>query len=308
MLKMTGSKDISPLTVPFRKVFVENQFKATPQWPAKNADLSDKVAIITGSNQGLGFESARQMLSYKLGRLIIAVRSVEKGEAAATKLRSLEPKSKAIIEVWKLDMNSYESIQAFAKRVDTQLVQLDIAILNAGLMRLKFGTVQSTGHEETMQVNYLSTALLGILLLPILKNKSQGGPGRLTIVNAALSLTVTKLPNSKAPRILSSFDDSSAFSYHDRYNESKVLAHMFLWKLVDFVSADDVIVNLVCPGWVKGTGLARDFPGVVQILGKAVEAIAARSHKVGASTYLDATINKGKESHGTFLMSWHVTP
>lgn len=81
-----------------------------------------------------------------------------------------------------------------------------------------------------------------------------------------------------------------------------------MYKLKGNVSADDVIVNLVCPGLVRGTGLQRDWPKPVLWMAKAVTSIPARSVEVGASTYVDAVAMKGKESHGSFLMSWKVAP
>ena len=77
---------------------------------------------------------------------------------------------------------------------------------------------------------------------------------------------------------------------------------------MNYVSANDVIVNLVCPGLVKGTGLQREWPKLVLCLAKTVTSIPARSPEVGASTYVDAVVLTGKESHGSFLMSWKVAP
>ncbi|MCJ1405936.1 hypothetical protein MMC19_000001 [Ptychographa xylographoides] len=244
---MVGSKDLPPSTTPFYpNVFFNNQFRAKPQWVAPNTSLSGKTAIITGGNTGLGNEAAFQLLDIELSLLILAVRSPERGEAAATKLRQLYPK--ANVEVWQLDMSSYDSILAFARRVETQLSRIDIVLLNAGVIRMTFTTINSTGHEECLQVNYISTVLLAILLLPILKSKGppDGQPAHLTIVSAALTLAA-KFPNRDANPLLPSFDDPKTFDREEHYHSSKLLGHMFLWKLVDYVSADDVIVNLADP-------------------------------------------------------------
>lgn len=81
-----------------------------------------------------------------------------------------------------------------------------------------------------------------------------------------------------------------------------------MYELRNYVSAEDVIVNLVCPGLVKGTELQREWPKAVMWIAKTFTAIPARSTEVGASTYVDAVVVKGKESHGSFLMSWKVAP
>lgn len=303
---MVGSKDLPPSTASFGSVFYNNQFRAKPHWPAPDTSLSGKTAIITGGYTGLGYEASIQLLDLKLSRLILAVRSVDKGESAAAVLRSKYPR--AAVDVWQLDMCSYESIQAFARRVDGQLPRIDVAILNAGVIKLEFSSVKGTGHEETVQVNYLSTAFLALLLLPILKNKRlpNGETPHLSIVSAALTLAA-KFPNRDADPLLPSLDNPKNFDQQETYNTSKLMMHSFLWKLVDYVNADDVIVNLADPAWVKGTGLTRDVKGPAKIFLK-LFALTGRTPRVGASCLVDAVVSKGKESHGCFLMSWDIHP
>jgi NAD(P)-dependent dehydrogenase (short-subunit alcohol dehydrogenase family) len=303
-----ASKDMAPLASSWWPIFLKSQLCYKAKFPPKGTNLSEKVAIITGGNQGLGFESARQFLSLHISRLIITVRSEEKGKAAAAKLQKEYPN--ATINVWQLDMCSYSSVQAFVKRAERELSRLDIAVLNAGRSKADFELVSSTGHEETLQVNYLSTALLAALLLPILKDKSPPGtPGRLSIVSSGTTL-FTSFSNSQHTPLLKSFDDlkTSPAPGLQNYGATKVLGQMFVYKLVDYVSADDVIINLMDPGMTRGTGLSRDLP-------KAVAAIAAPlvfgitcSVRDGASSYLDATITRGKESHGCFIMDWEIRP
>ena len=304
---MAGSKDLQPSPISFGKVFFNNQFREHPVWPRPGTKLSGKTAIITGGNTGLGYEAALQLLGLELSKIILAVRSLERGGVAATKLRKLHPN--AIVEVWQLDMCSYPSVQAFVSRVDSQLSRIDIVLLNAGGMRLEFTVNKSTGHEWAVQVNYLSTMLLTLLLLPILKakGKTDGSPARLTIVSAALTLAA-KFPNKNAIPLLTSFDNPKNFDQQETYNSSKLLAHMFLWKLVDYVSAHDVIVNLADPAWCKGTELARDVKGAGVKWGLKAFGMLGRTPRVGASCFVDAIVNHGMESHGCFLMSWRIHP
>jgi len=259
---MTGSKDMPADTrAYFPRQLFEAQFCATPQYPPKGTDLRNHVAIITGSNTGLGYESARQLLALQLSHLVIAVRSISKGEAAATRLRQQYPK--ATIEVRPLDMSDYSSIQAFVRNIQ-DLPRIDYVILNSGLIGQTFQANSSTGHEETFQVNYLSTVLLAMLLLPELKARNRGAgskPPIMTLVNSGLS-TAARFKHSKASPLVPSFDDPKNFDM-DRYNVTKLLAHMWLWKLAEYVSAEDVIVSLVDPSYVKGTELHRDAGGAV---------------------------------------------
>ncbi|RYP37685.1 hypothetical protein DL768_010835 [Monosporascus sp. mg162] len=272
---MVGSRDLPPSDLSFGKVFYNNQFPV-------------------------------QLLNLGLSHLVLAVRSTKRGEDAVIRLRKKYPE--AYLQVWELDMSSYESVQGFVKRVDSHLSCLDFVLLNAGIAKLNFHRVGSTGHEETIQVNYLSTVLLTILLLPILKSKRSPGsePSHLTIVNAALTLAA-KFPNKDADPLLPSFDDPKSFHPQETYNSSKLLAHMFLWKLVDHVSSDDVIVNLADPGWCRGTELGRDATGLMRIF-MLLFGMTGRAPRVGASCFVDALVNKGKDSHGCFLMSWNIHP
>jgi len=92
----------------------------------QGVDLSGQVAIITGANTGLDFHYARHLLALKLSGLILAVRSRENGEEAVAKLQKEFPAVR--LEVWELEMTSYESIQSFARRFGTDLVRFDITI------------------------------------------------------------------------------------------------------------------------------------------------------------------------------------
>ncbi|KAJ5587587.1 uncharacterized protein N7459_003352 [Penicillium hispanicum] len=304
---MSSSKDLPPSTVPFfPNQFIKNQHCSKPQYPPKDTDLSGQVAIITGGNSGLGLEAASQLLSFKLSHLIIAVRSLPKGEDTAATLRKNYPS--ATIDVWRLDMSSYESVQAFAARTEKELSRLDFVILNAGVIGSEFQIAPATGHQDVIQVNYLSTMLLTILLLPILKTKSPAGtPGRITIVTSMLSLTA-KFANKTQIPLLPSFDTKESYDSMDIYPTSKFLGQIFAWKLTYAISADDVVVNMVEPGFTKGTNLQRDAPVVVKAALNVLKAVSARSVALGATTYVDAAVVKGKESHGCLLMNWGIVP
>ena len=288
--------------------FITSQFRTTCKPPPPTTNLTGQTAIITGSYTGLGLAAAQVLLGLHLSHLIIAVRSVEKGEDAASTLQKAYPKAQ--IEVWALDMLSYDSIQAFARKCET-LPRLNIVIFNAGMAATKFEINPSTRHEKTFQVNYLSTALLAILLLPILKAKSPPGmPGRMTFVASALAWQAA-LPNKNSVPIFPTFDDPKGWNFaasSERYAASKLMVLMLVFRLGNLISPNDVIVNAVEPGLVGGTGLHRNASGAVVIILKIMGALAARTVQQGAYTYADAAVVKGPETHGSFVVNFKIYP
>ncbi|KAJ3515627.1 hypothetical protein NM208_g14939 [Fusarium decemcellulare] len=280
--------------------FFESQF-TKPVFPPKGTSLANGTAIITGGNVGIGFATAETVLGLGLSRLILAVRTPSKGEAAASKLLDKFPKAK--VDVWQVDMLSYQSVQAFARKCET-LDRIDFALLNAGVIEQNYKKGPE-GHENMFQVNYLSTVLLATLLLPTLKQRAPAGkPGRLTIVNSGTSI-MAKFPNAKLDKVLSYYDDESVFGSLS-YPNSKGLAHFWILKLAERVKPEDVIVNLVDPGLVKGTLLHRNTGSILSAIIAPVKSLAGRTMEQGASTYVDAAVVRGKESHGCYLQDWKI--
>lgn len=275
---------------------------AKPQLPPKGTSFEDQTVLLTGGNIGLGYGCAEWLVELNVSCLILAVRTPSKGEAAAAKLR--EKNSRVKIDVWQVDMDSYQSIQNLAEQSNS-LDKLDVAILNAGATDMNFRQGQE-GHEMVMQVNYYSTVLLSFLLLPILKAKTPAGkPGRLTIVNSGTALAA-KLPRRHETPYLSTFDDESKFDMLEHYPATKALAHFWILKLAERVRKEDVVVNIVDPGFVKGTQLHRDVSGFFGLAFAAAKVIVARSIRNGSSTYIDASVVKGPESHGCYIMDWKI--
>ncbi|KAJ4372907.1 hypothetical protein N0V83_003198 [Neocucurbitaria cava] len=273
----------------------------------RDVTLAGKTALITGSNSGIGLACAKLLSGLGLSRLIIAVRSTQKGEDVASVIRKVHANMN--IDVWELDMLSYPSIQAFAQRCAT--TRLDIAILNVGIASGSVSKIDdSTGHEGTFQINYLSTALLAILLLPILKPKTPTEkPGRLTIVGSGMGL-LSKFDNINATPLIPSCNApfTGFVAAGERYALSKTLIMMLVKKLGETISADDVIINTVEPGFTSGTGLHRDYSATGKVAMVLLKKLVSRTPEQAAWTYVDAAAVKGEESHGGFIMFWKVYP
>ncbi|KAL2059806.1 hypothetical protein VTL71DRAFT_10190 [Oculimacula yallundae] len=288
--------------------FFKHQLRPNPKPRFENLSVAHQTAVITGGNTGIGLESGRLLLSLKLSHLILAVRSYQKGEEVAISLRKLFPEAK--IEVWLLDMNSYESIRAFARKCGT-LPRLDIAILSAGIMNMAFNINSSTGHEESFQVNYLSQALLAILLLPILKNENPSGPpGRLTLVASGAALIAEFSERNKRP-LISAFDHGEGWSSSvakKRYDTTKGLVLMLTYQLSKITKAENQIVNVVDPTFTPGTNFFRDLPFITRILTWPLTKMMGTSVNNAAWRYVDAAVARGEESHGSFLSDWEINP
>jgi len=191
-------------------------------------------------------------------KVIFGVRTIKKGEDAKAAIEQRTGK-KDRIEVWPIDMGSYPSIKSFAEKA-SQLPQLDIAILNAGIHNASYKT-SDYGFEEDLQINALSTAYLGLLLLPKLKaSKTSTHTPVLEIVTSGVHKTVElKDEQKQAENLLQSFNDSStSFNARKNYAISKLLAMYVmqsLGKLAESSTGElDVIVNSAC------VSLSRNMP------------------------------------------------
>ncbi|CAJ2512841.1 Uu.00g009600.m01.CDS01 [Anthostomella pinea] len=289
-------KEASYSSFLYRQLFVHPSAVAH-----KDVSLHGKIAIITGSNGGLGFECARQLLDLGLSKLIIAVRNEAKGKKASAELSAGRALKTGAIEVWKLDLSSCDSVLAFAERART-LERLDVVVLNAGLNKLTFSLNPSTGHEESIQVHYLSNTLLLMLLLPIIKAKrQQGKPGRKVLISSDRAAWAPFKEKYTAERLLTAMDQPESFDLWDRYSTSKLLGLLFLVKLAKRVPPSVVVVNAPNPGYCYGSRLGRETAGVVKLVGDAMARIFGRSTPIGARVIAHAVVRAGEDSHGQYI-------
>ncbi|KAF7354616.1 hypothetical protein MSAN_01375000 [Mycena sanguinolenta] len=96
------------------------------------ADLTGRTYLVTGSNIGLGLALAIHLARLHPEQPILAVRDLQKGDAAKKTIVS-ETGFKGSIEVWELDIASFASVTKFAERARTTLKRLDGVVLNAGI-------------------------------------------------------------------------------------------------------------------------------------------------------------------------------
>jgi NAD(P)-dependent dehydrogenase (short-subunit alcohol dehydrogenase family) len=121
--------------------------------------------VITGSNSGIGYESA-VALARKNAHVVMACRSLEKAERARQELYQRAPN--ATVDLLQLDLGSLQSIRAFAEAFDAAYDRLDILMNNAGIMAPPYGTTVD-GFESQFGTNHLGHfALTGLLLSKLL--------------------------------------------------------------------------------------------------------------------------------------------
>jgi NAD(P)-dependent dehydrogenase (short-subunit alcohol dehydrogenase family) len=233
----------------FLLAFIHRQFIYEP--PVPTASFKGKTVIVTGSNVGLGLEASRWAVRLGASRVILACRNVEKGMAAAEDIQKSMSCSPKTVEVWKLDLSSYASVQAFAERAKTELPRVDALLGNAGISTLKFRMTEN--NEETITTNVISTALLGFLLHPKLRETAaKYNTQTYFTITASELYEVAKFKERKAPdgQIFQYLNNKEKANMWDRYNTSKLL-DIFITKQMAALSpldSSNVIVNCVAPG------------------------------------------------------------
>lgn len=268
--------------------------------PYPTGSYAGKTIVITGANVGLGKEAARHYARLGVSKLILAVRSLDKGYAAKLDIEETTRCSQKVIEVWDLDMASYVSVQRFATRVNTDLDQVNIFLPNAGVARVNHGMAED--NEESITVNVVSTFLLAALVLPKLKETA-------TRFNTRPTLTITtsevhghtNFPQKSAPEghIFDVVNDKAMVdNWNDQYPVSKLLEVYGVRAIAEKHSADKfpVTINCVNPGLCQSE-LGRDTPTFGFWL---IKLLLARSTEVGSRTLVHAGA-QGAETHGQYL-------
>ena len=146
-----------------------------------NVSMKGKTVIITGANTGLGKEVALD-LARRQARVILACRSLEKGEQAVKEI--LSKVKDAVLVVKNLDLSSLASVRTFAGEILKEEGRLDVLINNAGVYMDPPTAKTQDGFEIHFGVNHLGHFLLTNLLLELLEKSS---PSRIVVVSSSLA-------------------------------------------------------------------------------------------------------------------------
>ncbi|MDJ0789790.1 MAG: SDR family NAD(P)-dependent oxidoreductase [Myxococcota bacterium] len=234
---------------------------------------TDRLAIITGANAGLGFECARSILGAPGWQVLLACRDLEKAAAAAERL-SPGTRTPRRVHVGHLDLGSLESVRAFVEDCgDRELPPLAALVCNAGVQNVAGTRRTADGFEETFGVNHLGHFLLAHLLSPMLAEDARivfvasgtHDPRRRTAMPAPSYPGAAALADADAP--LGKTTDPAELG-RLRYTTSKLCNVFTVYEMHRRLSkaSSDLRVNAFCPGLLPGTGLARDYSPLVRIL------------------------------------------
>lgn len=202
-------------------------------------DLSGKLAVVTGSNSGLGLGVA-QRLAAAGADVVMAIRNRAKGEAAASQIRAAVPTAKLTIK--NLDLVSLTSVAALGDELNAEGRPIDILVNNAGVMQTPERETTSDGFELQFGSNHLGHFALTAHLLPLLR--------------AAGSARVVSLSSVAARFGKIHFDDPNferSYSPTTSYSQSKLATMMFALEL-DQHSRDagwGIVSNAAHPGLTK---------------------------------------------------------
>ncbi|HQR36005.1 MAG TPA: SDR family oxidoreductase [Blastocatellia bacterium] len=199
---------------------------------------SKKIALVTGANKGIGFETVRQLAAKDI-TVLLAARDEKRGNESVNKLKG----EGLDVQFLQLDVNDTASQENAAKFIADKFGKLDILINNAGIAQ-DFQVPASQGTLEqwrsTFETNVFNLVSLTQKLLPLVKKSDAGRIVNLTSILGSLALH----SDPKSP-IAGSSSSGSA------YNASKSALNMFTVNLANELKGTTVKVNAAHPGWVK---------------------------------------------------------
>jgi NAD(P)-dependent dehydrogenase (short-subunit alcohol dehydrogenase family) len=183
----------------------------------KNMDSNrDKIAIVTGANTGLGFETTLGLLEAGFA-VVMACRNEKKAKSAMLQLESQV--SGAVLHYIPLDLADMASIHLFANQFIHQFDRLDVLIENAGIMMPAYNKTVD-GFESQLGVNFLGHFLLTKLLYPVLAKTK----------NSRI-ISLSSVAHKNARIHFSDLQSENKYSKFGAYAQSKLACFMFGYEL-----------------------------------------------------------------------------
>src|SRR6266581_3914350 len=235
----------------------------TAKWTSDDVPgQQGRLAVVTGANTGLGFETAR-VLAARGASVVLAVRDIEKGKRAAARIAGTAPGANVMVSP--LDLASLDSIRAAADQLRARHPGIDLLINNAGVM---FPPRQTTGDGFELQfgTNHLGHfALTGLLLEQMLP------------VPGSRVVTLSSLAHRIGARI--NFGDLQSQRSYRRvaaYSQSKLANLMFTYELHRRLSgAGTTTIAVAAHPGLASTELTRNSPAASAALARLISQKAA---------------------------------
>jgi len=203
-------------------------------------DLSTKTVLITGANNGLGYETSRYFAAQG-ATVLMTSRSKERGDKAVELIKTESPSAKLVL--LPLDLGDSQSIEALSSVLHDMRVKIDILINNAGIMAVPYALTKD-GYESQIGVNHLGHFRLTALILDLISED-----GRIVNVSSMAHKTGTLNFNNF-------MYEKGGYNAFGSYSRSKLCNLLFTNALGDQLASvgKRIIVTTAHPGVAK-TGL-----------------------------------------------------
>ena len=250
------------------------------KWTAADIpDQAGRVAVITGANTGLGYETAAALADHG-ARVVLAVRNLDKGKDAAARIAARSPHAEVTLQ--ELDLTSLDSVRAAADQLKADHERIDLLINNAGVMYTPKETTKD-GFEMQFGTNHLGHfALTGLLL------------ERLLPVPGSRVVTVSSMGH----RILADihFDDLQWERSYNRvaaYGQAKLANLLFTYELQRRLAPHGTTIAAAAHPGGSNTELGRYTPTVFRPLVNVFFSVIAQDAAMGALPTLRAATDPG---------------
>jgi NAD(P)-dependent dehydrogenase (short-subunit alcohol dehydrogenase family) len=210
-------------------------------------DQTGRVAVITGANTGLGYETALALAAHG-AHVVLAVRNLDKGKDAISRITAQSPQADVALQ--ELDLTSLESIRAAAEQLRADHQRIDLLVNNAGVMYPPKETTKD-GFEMQFGTNHLGHfALTGLLL------------DRLLPVAGSRVVTVSSIGHRIRADI--HFDDlqwDHSYNRVSAYGQAKLANLLFTYELQRRLAAHGTTIAVAAHPGGSNTDLMRHLPG-----------------------------------------------
>jgi NAD(P)-dependent dehydrogenase (short-subunit alcohol dehydrogenase family) len=242
-------------------------------------DQTGRVAVITGANTGLGYETAVALADHG-ARVVLAVRNLDKGKDAVARITAQSPGAEVALQ--ELDLTSLESIRAAAEQLRAEHDRIDLLINNAGVMWTPKSTTKD-GFELQFGTNHLGHfAFTGLLL------------DRLLPVAGSRVVTVSSVGHRIRADI--HFDDLQWERNYNRvaaYGQAKLANLLFTYELQRRLAPNGTTIAAAAHPGGSNTELTRNLPALIVPVVDAILPLIAQGADMGALPTLRAATDPG---------------